>query len=159
MNRIDNIKNFAQKKELEEKNKKELKQKNIERYKQNIKELKPRIDELIEVGNACLQYNIPLTGKAFGGRESYETNQFITNGWSHLLGFVTEINPINNSKYFDKLGIFGGGACNYNLTTNGEKIEVSGNIEYVLTRFIEEFDEFEIKFYEYVDKITNNQEV
>ena len=150
MSRIDNIANFAKKRD-EEKEAKALSQlKKIEWYKEHIRTLKPRIEELLKVGNACLEHNIPLTGNAWGGHEGYDTHQFISNGWSHLVGFISE----GNKKPFTKVGKVGGGACDWNLTTDGDIIDVSGDEERVLSLFVEGFDKFETEFYDYVDTIT-----
>ena len=151
MSRIDNIKNFANKKEMEEMKRKEDSLRRIEEYKAHIKTLKPRIDELLEVGNACLEYGISLTGSRWGGHEGYDTHQFISNGWSHLVGFVSD----GKNKPFTKVGKIGGGACNWNLTTDGVNIDVTGSVESVLKYFIRDFDEFETEFYKYVDSVTN----
>lgn len=157
MNRIENIERFAserEKKEVMEQRQKEIR---IEEYKEKIRSFKSRIDELIEVGNACLKNGIKLEGKEWGGHEDYDTHQFITNSWSHLLGFVGEKKPENRTEFLPikKLGIYGGGCCYYNLETDGVTIYVSGKeAEYVLKRFVTEFDKFEKAFYEYVDKVT-----
>lgn len=150
MSRVDNIKNFAMKKEEELMNAEELKLQRIQDYKEKIRELKPRIDELLEVGNACLEHKIPLTGSGYGCHEGYDTHQFISNGWSHLVGFISE----GNNNPFTKIGKIGGGACDWNLTTDGETINVSGNIERVLKYFLDGFDTFETEFYAYIDKVT-----
>ena len=155
MSRIDNIANFAQKKEEEKVAKEMALQQRIEAYKAQILTLKPRIDELIAVGNACLEHNIPLTGEAWGGHQGYDTHQFITNSWSHLLGFVEKYDPTTRKRLpFTQLGIYGGGACNYHLTTDGVTIDVKQDAVYVLKRFVDEFDKFESEFYKYVDGIT-----
>jgi hypothetical protein len=155
MSRVENIAKYAQKKE-EERTAKELNTiRQIEEYKEKIKALKPRIDELLEVGNACLEHGIPLEGKEWGGHEGYDTNQFITNSWSHLLGFVAKSDRIMRKRLpFTHLGIMGGGACNYNLKTDGVTVEVSGQELWVLKAFIDRFDTFEEEFYKYVDKVT-----
>ena len=154
MSRIDNIERYAQKKEEEKILAQNASLKRIEEYKQMIRELKPRIDKLLEVGNACLKYNISLTGSAFGGHEGYDTHQFISNSWSHLVGFITEYDSEKRESKCTKVGKIGGGACNYNLKTDGETIDVSGNVELVLKEFINKFDKFETEFYKYVDKVT-----
>lgn len=150
MSRIDNIAKFAQKREEETILKENLSLSRIETYKEKIKELKPRIDELLEVGNACLEHKIPLTGSGYGCREGYDTHQFISNGWSHLVGFIND----GNNKSFTKVGKIGGGACNWNLTTDGITINVDGEVERVLKLFLDGFDTFETEFYAYVDKVT-----
>lgn len=148
ISRVANIEKLANQKEKEKVNAEELKLKRIENYKEKIRALKPRIDELIEVGNSCLDNNIPLIkSDSTGFKESYENHQFISNSWSHLVGFI-------QGKPITKVGKIGGGACDWNLTTDGVTIEVSGNVEYVLKNFLDNFDTFETKFYEYVDKIT-----
>jgi len=155
MNRIDNIAKFAHKREEEKINKEMIIAQQIEEYKEKIKSFKTRINELIMVGNACLEHGIPLNGRAWGGHEGYDTNQFITNSWSHLLGFVSVYDhKAKKNLPFTDLGIMGGGACNFDLVTDGETIKVSGDVLYVLKKFVENFDEFETEFYKYVDKVT-----
>lgn len=155
MSRIDNIANFAQRREEEKVAKEVALQQKIEDYKAQIRALKPRIDELLEVGNACLEHNIPLTGEAWGGHQGYDTHQFITNSWSHLLGFVSEVDQNTRERLpFTKLGIYGGGACNYHLTTDGVTIDVRQDIAFVLKKFVDNFDTFESEFYKYVDEVT-----
>ena len=151
MNRVDNIKKFANKRDIEQTQKKVDSLNRIEEYKAHIKILKPRIDELLKVGNACLEYGIELNGRSWGGHEGYDTHQFFSNSWSHLVGFIND----GKDKPITKVGKRGGGACNWELETNGIDIEVSGNIEQVLKYFIDEFDEFETEFYKYVDKVTS----
>jgi len=156
MDRINNIAKFAQKKEEERITKEMTTARQIEECKETIKSFKPRIDELLAVGNACLEHGIPLEGKAWGGHEGYDTNQFITNGWSHLLGFVVNYNQTTRKRMpFTKLGIMGGGACNFDLKTDGVTVDVSGkDVLYVLKRFVNGFGVFEEEFYKYVDKVT-----
>lgn len=153
MSRIDNIKKFAEQREQTEMNKAELSAKRIEEYKAKIKELKPRIDELLAVGNVCRENNIPLAGSRWGGHEGYDTHQFISNGWSHVTGFISEGKDI----LFTKVGKVGGGACTWNLKTDGNEIIVEGEVENVLKYFLEEFDEFETEFYKYVDNLTERK--
>ena len=150
MNRVDNIKNFANKREIELKQKEDDKLNRIEEYKAHIRALKPRIDELLKVGNACLEHGIKLVGSDYGCIESYNTHQFLSNSWSHLVGFIYG----GEEKPFTKVGKIGGGACDWNLTTDGVDINVSGDIERVLKCFVDEFDIFETEFYAYVDKVT-----
>ena len=150
MNRIDNIKRFAEQKKQNEIDNTNLSLQRIEEYKTRIRELKPRIDELLAVGNACLENDIPLTGSRWGGHEGYDTHQFISNGWSHVTGFISE----GNNLPFTKVGKIGGGACTWNLKTDGNEIIVDGEVERVLKMFLEQFNEFEEEFYKYVDGLT-----
>lgn len=155
MDRVNNILKYAQKKEIEKTEKEMAIATQIKEYKEKIKSLKPKIDELLLVGNACLENKIPLEGQAWGGHEGYDTHQFITNSWSHLLGFVNNYDRNTRKRLsFIKLGIHGGGACNFNLETDGIMIDVSGDELYVLKKFVDKFDEFESEFYKYIDNIT-----
>lgn len=154
-NRISAIEKFAQKRE-EEKTAKEMELlRQHEEYKARIRALKSRIDELLEIGNACLTHNIPLEGERWGGHQGYDTHQFITNSWSHLLGFVSEYDKTTRKrKPFKNVGIYGGGACNFNLVTDGVTINLDGkDTLYVLKRFVDEFDTFESEFYKYIDVV------
>lgn len=146
MSRLDNIKNYKAKVDAEEMAKANEKEIRIEKYKETIRSFKSRIDELLEVGKACYENGIALSGSRYGGHESYDTHQFFTNGWSHLTGFYgTE---------FKYVGKAGGGACNWDLKTDGIRIIVYGDEERVLKMFVEQFEQFETEFYKYVDKVT-----
>lgn len=158
-NRINAIAEFAQRREADKVSKEMELARKHEECKVKIRALKPRIDELLEVGNACLENNISLEGKEWGGHEGYDTHQFITNSWSHLLGFVAEYDQIaRKRKPFKSVGIYGGGACDYNLITDGITIKLDGNSTlHVLKRFVDEFDKFESEFYAYVDKVCKSK--
>lgn len=155
--RLNNIDSFVEKNRKKKMTKAENESLEIKRLVDKIKELQPRINDLLIVGNACLFNKIPLTGTGFGCKEGYDTHQFITNGWSHLLGFVD--NSIAHQKLpFMYLGIQGGGFYTYDLKTDGHTVYVSGSDGrdkiHVLNRFIKEFDKFEKEFYAYVDRVT-----
>lgn len=157
LDRLNNINDFVECKETERKKKAEKENLEIKKLINEIKELQPRINDLLIVGNACLFNKIPLKGTGFGCKEGYDTHQFITNGWSHLLGFVDK--SIAPQKLpFMYLGIQGGGFYTYDLETNGDIVYVSGHDGrdkiHVLNRFIKEFDRFEKEFYAYVDSVT-----
>ena len=159
-NRINAIAEFAKRRDVEKMTKEMELLRQAEECKTKIRALEPRIDELLEVGNACVKNNIPLEGSAWGGHEGYDTHQFITNRWSHLVGFVDRKNG------FAYLGIDAGGACGkYDFRTNGIDIydvheETKEKIApslYHMVKFLEKFDEFEKEFYAYVDKVCKSK--
>ena len=155
MSRIDNIAKFAEKRDVEQMEKEMRIKMDIEKYKEAIRALKPRIDELLSVGNACMEHGIPLEGRAWGGHEGYDTNQFISNSWSHVVGFIADYDQKARKRLpLTKVGVRGGGACHFELETDGDRIDVSGEVLWVLKHFVEGFDEFETEFYKYVDKVT-----
>ena len=154
MSRVDNIAKFAQKKEMEKIAKEKAITQQFEDYKAQIRAFKPRIDELLVVGNACLEHGIPLETQS--SDQSYKTHQFVSNGWSHLNGFIKEYDQNTRQPLpFTKVGKIGGGWDDYTLKTDGVHIQISGSDAlFALKRFVEGFDEFETEFYKYVDKVT-----
>lgn len=138
-----------------------------------IRALKPRIDELLEVGNACLENGIELDAyhhnRGFNRSEDcYERGTFVTNSISHRVGFV-----INAGKYDVKpleLGINNGGACGcYDFRTDGARVYFvheknkldTKDASYKLSdlrAFLNKFDDFESSFYSYIDKVVEKQQ-
>lgn len=138
-----------------------------------IRALKPRIDELIEVGNACLANGIELDAYHHNrwfnrSDDCYERGTFVTNSISHRVGFV-----INSGKYDVKpleLGINNGGACGcYDFRTDGARVYFvheknkldTKDASYKLSdlrAFLNKFDDFESAFYDYVDKVVEKQQ-
>lgn len=163
--RLDALRIYKENEKLLNRVAEEKKQNQVQSLVSQIKALKPRINELIATGNACIQSDIPLTGQAFGMRESYDTNQFFTNSWSHLVGFVG--NPNVKPCVIEYLGINGGGACGaYDFRTDGARVfSVNENNPLDITspsaghmeRFLKTFDTFEAAFYAYVDRTIEKQ--
>lgn len=164
MSRIDNIKAYAQERVQTEKAREEERQFKCEELTEKIRVLKPRIKELIEVGNACLVNGIEIDkyGKRFySDYDSYEKGTFVTNGISHRLGFV-----IQRGQAIFEIGFNAGGACGqWDFRTDGNKVydvhektkeHREASLEHMQT-FINKFDEFEMAFYRYVDGITSKQ--
>ena len=112
-----------------------------------IKALKPRIQDLILVGNSCVSKGIYI-GKLDTQSTEYRNRYFLADKVTHHLGFDTDGHrPI----YY--LGILGGGYDHYNLRTDGNIVDVDGEKLYVLRKFLNKFDEFEKEFYAYVDRL------
>ena len=164
MSRIDNIVKFAQKREDEKIAKEQALQKELDGCKKEIAKLKPRIDELISVANACIENGIEIDGtrRSFGSSyDTWEKGTFVTNSISHKVGFVfTRQNKIT------LMGINAGGACGkWDFRTDGEHTFSANEDDLTRTtepllhhckEFLEKFDEFETAFYNYVDKITQS---
>lgn len=134
----------------------------INEYTIEIKNLAPRISELIGVAQEMHMNNIPL-GKIVQRRGFYEP-EFEAEGIYHKLGFYTRGGCIPST-----LAIIGGGCDGYDMQVDGEgEICVNPLLKRVGTwgeaqatndffdkcrRFLAEFDEFETKVYEYVDSL------
>lgn len=157
MSRIDMINQYGSDKAKADANKERDLQVEKKRLMSEIRELFPRMIELIDEGNACVENGIPIVGQRWGGHEGYDTHQFCTNGWSHLVGFVQ--NPCRKETIAE-IGMEGGGACTWKdlvvdpyadiivLSASNAMCEVNA-----LKRFLGKFDEFETEFHKYVDSV------
>lgn len=154
MSRIDNIKAFAIRKQEEEQRKKVEETIEIGCLIGEIKDLQPRIQELLETATVCLESGIKLIN-VYDDKKS-----FVTDGVGHRIGFYM-LCTTDKKVYF--MGIKGGGCCgNYNFKTNGienfeEHIESMHRKDPTISnlkKFLNGFEEFEHRFYNYVDEIT-----
>ena len=148
---MNKISDYSETKKKAEKQALVEKYQRIDDLKDAIEEKTDKIAELIKLGNHALKNNIIVSITRYSGSTSLEHRgygYFFTNGWSHSLGFVWD----HSSKKITHLGIEGGGACNYNLKVNEEELEVTGDKEYVLTRFVNELDKFEEDLVNYITK-------
>lgn len=154
MSRIDNIANFAQRRDDEIAAKKKAAEDKEEFLKQTILGWSNRIKDLIDTANACVKHGIKFYHYDVGGRD-YDHNYFVTDGCSHILGF--ELNRYHPST-ITRIGKEGGGCCDFDVYTDGQTITATGNSRlWALERFVEAFDEFETKFYAYVDKVCQSK--
>lgn len=153
-NRINAIANFAQRRDDEIAAKKKQAEDREEFLKQTILGWSDRIKELIDTANACVEHGVPICYDTINYRD-YDHNYFITDGCSHILGF--EFNRCHPST-ITRIGKEGGGCCHFNVYTDGKTITATGNDRlWALERFVEAFDEFETKFYAYVDKVCQSK--
>ena len=150
MERLKNLENYAAEKEIEEKRKIEKERQEEMAMIENIKSLKPRIDDLLLVANSCLSNGISIENHEWNYL-NYKHGHFAADATTHHLGFST-----HRGKAIHYLEIRGGGYDDYNLITDGYIVDVQGEKLYVLKRFLNEFDEFEKEFYDYVDKVINS---
>lgn len=156
---------IAQKKQALENNareKQEYRNNEIARYAEAIRALQPRIIDLLDVADELWKNRIPL-GKLKKNIVGREYAEFVSNGDTHKLGFCTKI------AYIQGIGIEGGGACGANLVVNreGEFVENPLNKKWYdkdaayfdyckkCKRFLDEFDEFEMRVVDYVKNLMN----
>ena len=137
-----------------------------------IKSFAPRMHDLMDVAMALYEKGIPL-GKVTDRTSGYV--EFVTNGWFHNIGFVAAVRinghiPGRGQHLPIGFGIAGGGCAGESLEINkdgeleflhrpfGKPAGVSGrpwerkDIEH-LEDFVNGFDDFERRFYEYVDSL------
>ena len=129
-----------------------------------IRVMKPDIDNLIKVAETAREAGIPLQVSSFCFNPSYERGDFFTDAMTHKVGFV----PTSfNNKSIIGVGFEGGGCCGqYDFFTNGSVIcdknrdnghDREASTEH-LEKFIEKFPEFEKAFYNYIEKVTGGKQ-
>lgn len=163
MSRIDNIKKYAEQELNNAKNIAIQEQHTRETLIAQIQALKPRIAELIETAQACVENGISL----FGNENSRMANiciwdkiGFIADSSYHRVGFLRSN---DEKKEIVIMGILAGGVCgNWNFATDGDVIRDyfgcdtrEPSLQH-LRQFVDEFDDFENAFYAYVDKVTGS---
>lgn len=157
----------------EEKKQKEIKiQKQTEEYITEIKQLKPRIEKIIEIGNLCIKNNINIEKNST--KAKYENNVFITDAIHHQLGFYPnnwDYSTFKCTKY-DYIGFQNGGFYeDWDFITDGKDIfEVHEDRDritpiiddyatyrkptiYQMSKFLNYFDEFEKTFYNFINNL------
>ena len=168
MNRLERIKAYKENKDKE--NDYNISKEMEEYYKlmAYITSLRPRIAELIETANACLENGIEInkyrcTHSDYDNK--YERGTFVSNAITHKVGFIQGNGcsfGYNKRTPITMMGIVNGGmnGC-YDLHTNGldayyhcdGKIVKADNRD--LLKFVNGFNKFEKAFYEYVDRVVD----
>lgn len=126
-----------------------------------IRVMKPDIDNLVKVAETAREAGIPLRVKFPDTNFTYENGDFFTDAITHKIGFITS-SLISGG--IAAVGFEGGGYCgNYDFITNGSVIydrnrdnghDREASTEH-LEKFIEKFPEFERAFYDYIEKKTS----
>lgn len=170
MDRFEKIKNYKQNIDNAAEQKRLAEEQEFIELEVKIHNLKPRIDELINLGNCCLDNGIriecdshySISWKDSDGNSKSRFGGFTTNGWSHEVGLLYQ--PNRGIRRIREMGIIMGGACgNRDFHTDGEncystewyEVENIGSpILNHMRSFVDGFDKFERDFKEYIDYIT-----
>ena len=162
--RIARINGFATATARKEQEAREAKVAHIFALLTKVESFAPRMRELMKVARSLRANRIPL-GKYNSYRQT--APEFVSDGIDHRVGFIVNSNPFWNQSTLNPVGfgVIGGGACGNDVQFNedGKLCEVykdngmpgpwtDGDIRN-LERFVGGFDEFERKFYEYVDNL------
>lgn len=143
---------------------KELKASKSHILQTEISGLTTRIQELIKLGNACLENEIKLPDDSetakFGYGDGYKSYDFNADGIHHHVGFLYK------NKKICYLGIKNGGYNGpFDFYTDGEETFSKANTEYGrnneiytasianMEKFLEEFPKFEAAFYKWIDSM------
>lgn len=156
MDRIEKIKMFAENRDNEEKRVAEAHAQAIATFLEKVAELKPRIEELIKLGNCMLENGIPLYTPC--KHEGYSTGNFHADGVNHQFGFV-----FDGYKDFYPTGVKSVGIDFYDK----EEIYTDGIVTHIgdstaknvywfpkrAERFLQDFEVFEKAVFDYIDNL------
>lgn len=159
--RIMIINGKVQRDEQENKKKQLDKENKVEKLRNDIYELKERINDLIMLANYCIEKGVKIPEEgSFGvkaGKKYGYSHEFFAEGFNHHTGFMGRGKvPI---KY---LGIYNGGFCGvYDFYTNGDETfsehektkEITEARIQDMKQFLEEFEQFENAFYKWIDSL------
>lgn len=165
---LNKMKDYKHRKDNEEYWAKVNRQKAEDEAYRNICELKDRIQKILKVGNACIEYDISIwkNKPVFRHPALYKNGCFETDGIYHQLGFINLHNKHGDPKptEYKYIGFAMGGACGYlDFWTNGIEIwdvnESDSEDKRVpslehMEEFLAKFDEFEREFYKYIESVT-----
>lgn len=127
-----------------------------------IRVMKPDIDNLVKVAKAAQEAGIPLK-VGYMVDHTYENGDFFTDAMTHKVGFVQ---ASITSKEIIGVGFETGGCCGvYDFITDGvvirDKNRSNGHDREASTehleKFIKEFPEFERAFYDYIGQKTDHK--
>ena len=133
-----------------------------QRLLDQIRVMKPDIDNLVKVAKAAQEAGIPLK-VGYMANHTYENGDFFTDAMTHKVGFVQ---ASITSKEIIGVGFETGGCCGvYDFITDGVAIydknrgnghDREASTEH-LEKFIEKFPEFERTFYDYIGQKTDHK--
>lgn len=133
-----------------------------QRLLDQIRVMKPDIDNLVKVAKAAQEAGIPLK-VGYMVNHTYENGDFFTDAMTHKVGFVQ---ASITSKEIIGVGFETGGCCGvYDFITDGvvthDKNRSNGHDREASTehleKFIEKFPEFERAFYDYIKQTTDRK--
>ena len=161
MSRIEKIKKYKELQDSEKIKQAEEEKIRAEQLKSQIRDLQPRISELIKTANACFSNNIKIGVDTRPDRSSdtYQKGIFVSNGISHRVGFIRP----ELGQFISTVGFVAGGWDGpWDFRTDGYGIysvdhetnkKVAPPLSSHMQKFIDAFDIFETAFYSYVDSI------
>ena len=173
--RLNKIANHADNERAKEENKELERIILINDLRLKIKELRPRIENLIELHNKCVEYGVKIPQSPLGSMRhdvakpyGYD-GEFIAEGIHHQVGFIRRGSYLREEKT-NFIGIENGGANGpFDLITDGNEIfgirrenrcyrvevtdkEYEHSI-YDMKKFLKLFDSFESAFLKWIDSL------
>jgi hypothetical protein len=163
--RLIRLNAWKEMKDLEERTKEQLRIEHEAKLKNDIEALWDRAKALIDLYNASIDAGLMYFPSDWSSYSWHRDDQnFISDGISHRLGFgkyqpnnykVDGPRGLSNREHADAISIRGGGACRYELDLHNHVLHYTGTgaIKEMET-FVEDFNRFEKRFYDYFDKKT-----
>lgn len=160
---LKGIKEFAENRQTSEMDEAERQRRELDDYAKTIRDLAPRIKDLLEVAQAMHENRVYIGTPKRGMIGAY--SEFVTDGIRHYLGFYVDMKrsfeSMNDAAGFPyAFGIEGGGCDGKSLEVN-ERGEIVRGFVYEfntidkMKKFIKGFPDFEKRFYAYVESLTN----
>ena len=151
-NRLEAIANYTKHKEEKELEKQKRLLEEETMLKQTILNWSSRIQNLITTANSCLEHGIAIAHDSTRYCD-YDHGHFITDSWAHRVGFEYR----GDDNKITRIGKMGGGCEDYDVYTDGYVVYAQGSSKmYALRTIVSDFEEFESKFYAYVDSVCAN---
>ena len=152
-NRIKNIKLYAYNQQQQMKLEQQRCTDKFYELNNKIKDLYPRVKDMLAVAYCCLESNVPL----FPFKKKDKETQYIS--FEVSSGKIMLALETSNSM----VGMYAGqlGLCNWNgisILALKDDINFSGYND-SMEKFVENFDNFEGQFYEYVDDVVLDKKV
>lgn len=156
MNRIENIRAAAQRRDTQMENENRRISLLVQNRMGKIKALAPRFEDLMDVAAELKCNGFTLGKRVPVGGCGFLYEEFLSNGIDHRVGFFTHNGAIIG------FGIQGGGCNGEHVVWNvrGEYIQHLSEkdwndytIKQKLDKFLNNFEDFEKRFYEYVDSL------
>lgn len=118
-----------------------------------VKKLAPRIADMLDIAQHLYRKGIPI-GKERTLHGMRHSDEFVSSWWSHNLGFCYDRSRKPYEEYPIWFGFINGGACGEDLCVDKDGNIVKGRAKDMdMQRMLEQFDEFERKFYDYVESL------
>lgn len=142
----------------DENNKKEARKAEDERRRHTaiinaVKKLAPRIADMLDIAQHLYNKNIPI-GKKRTLHGMQHSDEFVSSWWNHNLGFCYDSCKRPRVEYPMWFGFINGGAYGEDMCVDREGNIVRGSHKYRnMQIMLEQFDEFERKFYDYVESL------
>lgn len=159
--RLAKLNSFISNREVAEKNEVERKELEMQEKLIILDSYADRIKEVVEVAKFCLDHEIEIGQGLRGMNFSTSTkhpNDFFADSWFHFIGIIC-----NHPSYsvYEPIGVGvreGGANGDTDLIVTESGVvsynKVYGHFNYDYEKFVKNFDEFEERFFKYIDSLS-----